>query len=89
MRGASTIAADAASILLLDGNLVEFGYLFELTAELRSNLRGDLVFAVVPGVICIGNVVFLQVGVGTALMLSIAGFCVGIVNCKWPVVTVN
>ena len=87
MRGASTIAADAASILLLDGNLSQLGHLFELADGLRSNLRGDLVAAVVPGVICIGSVLFLQVGVGMATMISFAGFGIGITNCMMPLWT--
>ena len=78
------LGIELASILLLDGNLVEFGYLFELAEGLRSNLHGDLIAAVIPGVICIGSVLFLHVGVGIATMISLAGFGIGITNCMAP-----
>jgi Cu2+-exporting ATPase len=84
LRGASTIAADVASIVLLDGNLEKMGRLFEIADGLSTNLRGDLLASFVPGAVAIGGVFLFHLGVLPAFVIGVGGFAVGMANAMLP-----
>jgi len=84
LRGASTVATDAASMVLMDGNLERLGRLFQIADGLSANLRGDLLASFVPGAVAIGGVFLFHLGVLPAFLIGMGGFTVGIVNAMWP-----
>ncbi|MBI4785611.1 MAG: heavy metal translocating P-type ATPase [Chloroflexi bacterium] len=84
LRGASTVAADVASIVLLDGNLEKLGRLFEIADGLHANLRTDLLASFVPGAAAIGGVFLFHLGVLPAFVIGMGGFTVGMVNSMLP-----
>jgi len=84
LRGASTVATDVASIVLLDGNLEKLGRLFEIADGLNANLRRDLLASFVPGAIAIGSVFFFHMGVLPAFLIGMGGFGFGIANAMSP-----
>ena len=57
--GASTVATDAASIVLMDGSLEKSMRLLEIGDQLDANLDAGAVLAIAPGVFCVGGIVFL------------------------------
>ncbi len=87
LRGASTVAADVASVVLLDGNLEKLGRLFEIADGLKANLRTDLLASFVPGAASIAGVFFLHLGVLPAFVIGMGGFAVGMVNAMLPRLT--
>ncbi len=84
LHGASTVAADAASIVLMDGNLEKLGRLFQIADGLSANLRGDLLASFVPGAIAIGGVFLFHIGVLPAMLIGTGGNAVGIANAMLP-----
>ena len=48
LRGATTVATDAAQVVLMDGNLSKVGELFDLSAHLNSHLDEALWVALLP-----------------------------------------
>jgi Cu2+-exporting ATPase len=84
LRGASTVAADVASMVLMDGNLEKLGRLFEVADGLRTNLRGDLLASFVPGAVAIGGVFLFHLGVLPVFLIGMGGFTVGMVNAMMP-----
>jgi Cu2+-exporting ATPase len=84
LHGASTVASDAASMVLMDGNLEKLGRLFEVTDGLRTNLRGDLLASFVPGAAAIGSVFLFHLGVLPSMLIGVGGNAVGIANAMLP-----
>ncbi len=84
LHGASTVAADAASIVLMDGNLEKLGRLFEIADGLSANLRTDLLASFVPSAAAIGGVFLFHLGVFPAFLIGMGGFTVGMVNSMMP-----
>ena len=84
LRGASTVAADAASVVLMDGDLGKLGLLFELADGLRTNLRTDMLASFIPGALSIAGVFFLNLGVMPAFAIGMGGFAIGMVNSMMP-----
>ena len=84
LHGASAVASDAASMVLMDGNLEKLGRLFEIADGLRTNLRGDLLASFVPGAVAIGGVFLFHIGVLPSMLIGIGGFTTGMVNSMSP-----
>ncbi len=84
LHGASTVATDAASVVLMDGDLAKLGRLFEIAAGLKGNLRGDLLASFVPGAVAIAGVFILHLGVLPAFLIGMGGFTAGIANAMLP-----
>ena len=86
LRGASTIATDTASIILMDENLTQLVRLFDLAQELDSNMQGNLVLSIVPGVLTIGGAFFLHFGILSAIWLYNIGLVAGVANAMQPMI---
>jgi cation transport ATPase len=78
------VASDAASMVLMDGNLEKLGRLFEIADGLRNNLRGDLLASFVPGAAAIGGVFLFHIGVLPSMLIGIGGFTTGMLNSMMP-----
>jgi Cu2+-exporting ATPase len=84
LRGASTVATDVASIVLLDGNLEKFGRLFDLADDLDARMKINLMASVVPGVLSIGSVFLFHIGVVPSFLIGVGGLAVGMANSVLP-----
>ncbi len=86
LRGASTIAADTAQIILMDQHLNHLPYLFDQALNLDHNMKNNLILTIIPGFICIGGVYFLHFGLLTVTLLYNASLAVGVANAMWPMI---
>ena len=68
LAGASTIATDSASIVLMEGNLNHLPDAFKLAQGLKSNLDICAVLSVAPGAVCAGGIFLGVVGLGGAIV---------------------
>lgn len=87
LSGASTIATDTATIILMDGSLNQLDELFELADKLDYNMKGNLVSSILPGVITIGGAFFFHFGILSAIMIYNVGLVAGVANAMWPMIS--
>jgi heavy metal translocating P-type ATPase len=87
LQGASTAAMDTAGIILMDKNLTQLPYLFELANGLNKNVRNSFASALVPGAIGVGGVFLYHFGIYSSLVLYISSLVVGTTNAMLPLVT--
>lgn len=62
MRGATTIATDAAQIVLMEGDLRQLPQIFTLADEFAGNMRNNFLAATAPCVVMIGGIFLLGWG---------------------------
>ncbi|MEM7535892.1 MAG: HAD-IC family P-type ATPase [Chloroflexota bacterium] len=86
MSGASTVATDTASIILMDGSLKQLVSLFDIAQNLDANLNTMTLMTVLPGVVCIGGVFFLHLGIVSAVMLFNIGLVASVSNAMLPLI---
>ncbi len=84
LSGASTIATDTAGIILMDGSLKQLNYLFELAHDLDRNLNRSFLLSLVPGLVCVGGVFFLNWGIITSIMLYNIAVASSLTNAMLP-----
>jgi len=84
MRGATTIATDAAQIVLMDGNLCQLDELFVLAEEFDTNMRFNLVAATLPGVVGIAGTLLFGWGFTLCVFLLQASTPVALYNSIGP-----
>lgn len=70
LRGASEVAIDTADIVFMDGDLAKFEFLFEISDNLRNNVRRSFALILVPNTITIVGAMFGMVGLTTSLVLN-------------------
>ena len=69
MSGASTAATDTAGVILMDGTLKRMIELFSIADDLDSNITRSMQITVIPGVVCMGGVLFFHVGLISSIMV--------------------
>ena len=84
LRGASTIATDTASIVLMDNSLNKLITLLDIAQELDTNLSRSIAFTMLPGIVCIGGVYLFHFGLVNAIMLYNIGLGISVSNALWP-----
>ena len=84
LRGASTVATDSASIVLMDETLNKLIPLLDIAQDLDRNLKQSTVMAVVPGLICISGVFFLHFGLVSSIVLYNIALMSSVSNAMWP-----
>ncbi len=70
LRGAADIATDIADVVFVEGNLAKFDMLFQISDNLRKNVRRSFGLIVVPNTLCILGAFTGLVGLGTSLVLN-------------------
>ncbi|MGB0384714.1 MAG: heavy metal translocating P-type ATPase [Ardenticatenaceae bacterium] len=86
LRGASTIATDTASIILMDDSLKKLIKLLDIAQELDANLSRSTALTMLPGIVCIGGVYFFHFGLVSAIMLYNIGLATSVSNALWPLI---
>jgi len=84
LRGASTIATDTASIILMDSHLNQLDQLFAIAQEFKINMKNNLNLSIIPGFMCLGGVFFLHFGIVTTILLYDTSLLVGVWNAMSP-----
>jgi len=80
----ASIAKDTAQILLINEDLKNLEFLFELGNELKSNLNTSLVMAIIPGVAVVSGVFLLHTGILAAIVVNNLAMLAGIGNAMRP-----
>ncbi|RKZ85118.1 MAG: heavy metal translocating P-type ATPase [Candidatus Parabeggiatoa sp. nov. 1] len=84
LRGASTAATDTAQIILMDSSLDKINQLFEISNNFENNLHINYLTTIVPGVVCLGGMLFFHLSILGAVMLFYAGTATGLTNTMLP-----
>jgi heavy metal translocating P-type ATPase len=87
LRGASTVAIDSASIVLMDESLNQLIPLLDIAQDLDSNLKISTIMTVLPGIICVGGVFFLHLGLTSAIIWYNVSLLASVSNALLPLKT--
>lgn len=84
MSGATTIATDTAQVVLMDGDLTKLDFLFDIAHSYEKNMQQNFLSTMVPAVICVGGIFFLNFGVLSGVLLYNIGLLIGVGNAMSP-----
>jgi Cu2+-exporting ATPase len=84
LSGATSVATDAAQIVLMDGSLSHLADLFEISDSLEKNLPNSLIINITAGVVTISSAFLLRIDILTAMLISQGGLGIGILNAMAP-----
>lgn len=84
LRGATTVATDAAQIVLMQESLQQLPFLFDLGDDMERSMRLGLIAGIVPGVITVGGVFLLGWGYLSTIGLSLLGLSTGLGAAVYP-----
>jgi Cu2+-exporting ATPase len=84
IKGATSVATDTAQIVLMDGTLKQIDNLFNIAADFKKNMQNNFKISMIPGLICIGGVYFLNFGVISGMAIYNVGLIVGGINAMLP-----
>ena len=84
LRGSTTVATDAAQIVLMQESLQQLPFLFDLGDDMERGTRLGLIAGMVPGVITVGGVFLLGWGYLSTIGLSLLGLSSGMAAAVYP-----
>ncbi len=70
LRGATTVAMDTAQIVLMNGDLTQLPYLFDLSQEFNRNLDRTFMSTIIPDIIGIASTYLFGWGLLTAVLFK-------------------
>lgn len=77
MLGSSAIATSTAQVVMMNPNLTQLCYLFDLAKESDHHMRTSLMLSLVPGVLTISGALLLGFGIASSIFLNVSVFVVG------------
>ena len=80
LRGASSVATDVSQVIFMDGTLVNFTRLFELSEHLNKKLRLGLFYTMSPSGFNIATTVFLRTNLLTAILVDYGFLMIGLLQ---------
>lgn len=86
LSGASVAAVDSAQIILLEGKLDYITQLIEISHAFEKNQKTNLVYSMIPNIVCVGGVFLLSFGIYTSLLLYYGSLAMGIRNTTKPII---
>jgi heavy metal translocating P-type ATPase len=86
LQGASTVAQDTASMVLMDGSLKLFLPLIDIAKELEDNIDTGVVLTIVPGLVSIAGVYLLGFGLVPAIVLYNLALVSSVGNAARPLI---
>jgi len=89
MSGATTIATDSASIVLVNHSLQMIEHLFDISNKFHANQNRSLLFAFAPGSILISGVFLFHFGMPAALVTYTVGLSAALGNALYPLLKFN
>ena len=84
LRGATTVATDAAQVVLMQESLQKLPFLFYLADEMDRSLRWGYQAGMIPGVINVFGVFFLGWGYFAGMGLTLASLAAGMGIAMYP-----
>lgn len=84
IAGATTVATDTASIVLLDKSLSQLDQLFTLADGFEKNMRSGLAWSLLPGIAGAGAVFIVRMGIYGATSLYLLSLGAGVTNAALP-----
>lgn len=85
LRGASTVATDAAQIVLMDQDLEKVVDLFQLSASFNKRIKTTMAIVIAPSFISIGNILLTSASpLVASLILPQIGLMIGVANAVKP-----
>ena len=84
LRGATTVATDAAQVVLMQESLQKLPFLFHLGDEMERSLRWGYQAGMIPGVINVFGVFFLGWGYYTGMGLTMLSLAAGVGIAMYP-----
>lgn len=84
MRGATTIATDAAQIVLMDHSLKQLIPLFDLSREFDMNMKVNYMFSLAPSIIGVSSVFLRIITLPGAIALGTSSLYLGLGNAMLP-----
>ena len=86
LSGASSIATDTASIILMDGTLKRLLDLLDVAQELDTNLTRSSLLTTIPGVAAMSGVFFFSLGLVGSIMFFNIAMASSILNAFTPLI---
>ncbi|MEM7127034.1 MAG: heavy metal translocating P-type ATPase [Chloroflexota bacterium] len=87
LSGASNVAVDSASIVLMNGTLDKLLLLVSLAHEMDTNLKTSTIMTVTPGLICVSGVFFFHLGIFSSILLYGGSLALSVSNAFLPLIT--
>ena len=87
IAGATSVATDTASIVLLDKSLSQLDTLFTLARGFEQNVQSGLAWTLLPGIAGAGGVLLVGMGVYGATSLYMLSLGAGVTNASLPYLT--
>jgi len=84
LRGATTIATDAAQIVMMDESLTQLPHLFNLGREFDRNMKVNYAFAIAPSLILVSGVFLHTITIAGAVFLGMSSMYLGMLNTFVP-----
>ncbi|MCI5132885.1 MAG: HAD family hydrolase, partial [Candidatus Electrothrix sp. EH2] len=84
LRGASTVATDAAQTVLMDGSLRRLCDLFDIAEQYERNAKTTFATVLTPHCIGLGGAFFLHFNLLHSIILNHIGFALGLGNAVLP-----
>lgn len=84
IRGASTVATDAAQIVLMDQNFEQLPYLFDMGQQFSGHMKKVAAAVIAPTILVAGGVLFFPVTLLQSLIFPQIGLISGVVTAMRP-----
>lgn len=84
MSGATSVATDAAQIVLLDGSLKQLVPLFDLGRDYHRNTNLSLSLTLIPTALSVGGILFFNISLVSSIILFYSGLAAGMGNAALP-----
>lgn len=85
LRGASTVATDAAQVILMDESLRHLSQFFDLSQQFQNHVRTTFLAVLIPHFISMGGVFFFHLGFLPVFLLAQVGLLAGLLHALSPV----
>lgn len=85
LRGASSVAVDAAQVVLMSQNLHQLTALVQLADDFNRYMQRCFVISLAPGVVTVFGAFFLHFGLATSVALNQIGLWTGVAHSFSPV----
>lgn len=89
LRGASSVAVDAAQIVLMSQTLDQLTEIFELAADFDKYMKTCFTISLAPGIVTIFGAFFLHFGLAISVALNQLGLWTGVAHAMSPVRKLN
>ncbi|MEZ5672180.1 MAG: HAD-IC family P-type ATPase [Thiotrichaceae bacterium] len=87
LSGASTVATDAAQIILMDQNLEKIIYMFDLSEVFDKKIKNTVAIVMIPSIISMGTVIlfpYANIGLLGSFIWPQVGLTLGVLNAMTP-----